>query len=313
MLDSTTNQEAGASTAAVHSELFDTPSGPVELRVAATGHRYVWPRPTAEELAEIYGEDYYASDKPAYFEKTERELEYWDGVWDLRRQILEDALPVATRPRRILDVGCAGGFLLDTFRRGGWEVSGVEPSRRAVEYARERFGLDLFCGPLEEYQPEEKVDAIHASQVLEHVLDPVAFAERMSELLNPGGVVFIESPNEFNPLQTAVAECLDKSAWWIVPRHHLNYFDYDSLSGVLAQAGLVEVERLATFPVELLALMGKDYVGASEVGREVHQMRMDFEGHMLGSGHGEDLRTMYRQLAAAGMGRTACIVARKES
>lgn len=293
------------------SMLLETGQGPVELRTAPTGHRYVWPRPSAAELEELYGEDYYASDKPAYFEKTERELDYWNAVWDLRREVLEDALP-GPGPHTLLDVGCAGGFLLERFRQGGWQVRGIEPSRRAVAFARERFGLELFQGPLERYEAAQPVDAIHASQVLEHVLDPLDFARRMASLLRPGGVVFIESPNEFNPLQRTVAEELSKEPWWIVPRHHLNYVDFDSLSALLREAGLVEVERLATFPMEMFALMGLDYVGRPETGREVHSMRMGFEQNMLRA-HADDLRGLYRALAAAGMGRTACIVARKES
>jgi len=294
----------------MHELTVQTAAGPVALRSASTGHRYVWPRPAPEELDALYGEDYYASDKPAYFEKTERELGYWDGVWTLRRRVLEEAL--GEGPHAILDVGCAGGFLLDAFRRAGWRVRGVEPSRRAVAYARERFGLDLFCGPLERYPAGEPVDAIHASQLLEHVLDPADFAARMAALLRPGGVVFVEVPNEFNVLQTVLAGRLDKPPWWVVPRHHLNYFDFESLARLLAGAGLVEVERLATFPMELFALMGRDYVGSPEVGAEVHRMRMDFERHMFESGEHEALRRLYRSLAAAGMGRTACVVARKE-
>ena len=56
---------------------------------------------------------------------------------------------------RYLDVGCGGGFLLDHFRNHGWTVSGIEPSPVAVEFASERFGIDVFCGELLDYQPPE--------------------------------------------------------------------------------------------------------------------------------------------------------------
>ncbi|MFT5048765.1 MAG: 2-polyprenyl-3-methyl-5-hydroxy-6-metoxy-1,4-benzoquinol methylase [Chlamydiales bacterium] len=289
--------------------IFETEAGPVALRRSPEGVLYTWPRPSAADQAALYGEDYYASDKPAYFEKTERELEYWNAVWDMRRHVLEAELPAGQHS--ILDVGCAGGFLLDRFAQADWTVHGVEPSRRAVEFARERFSLDLFCGPIEDYQAAAPVDAIHASQVLEHLLDPEACLRKMAGLLAPGGLVFLEVPNEFNPLQTALAEELEKPPWWIVPRHHLNYFNFDSLARICESAGLREVTRLGTFPVEMLALMGKDYVGDPIVGAEVHKMRMTFESHLLGSGREDVLIEMQRGFAAQGLGRTACLVARK--
>src|SRR3954466_6312805 len=42
---------------------------------------------------------------------------------------------------RLLDVGCGHGLLLDEARRAGWEVLGLELSRRAASHARERLGL----------------------------------------------------------------------------------------------------------------------------------------------------------------------------
>ncbi|MFT4537975.1 MAG: 2-polyprenyl-3-methyl-5-hydroxy-6-metoxy-1,4-benzoquinol methylase [Planctomycetota bacterium] len=288
---------------------FETPSGPAELRRAEQGYLFAWPQPTAEQLAKMYGEDYYASDKPAYFEKTERELDYWNAVWDMRRQILEQHLPQGQRS--ILDVGCAGGFLLDRFRQGGWQVHGVEPSKRAVAFAKDRYDLDLFCGPVEDYTQNQSVSAIHASQVLEHLLDPKACLEKMVDLLAPGGLVFLEVPNEFNALQGAVVEQLDKQAWWIAPKHHLNYFDHDSLAQLCESCGLTEVMRLGSFPMEMLALMGMDYIGCRQTGTDAHSMRMQFEMNLVQSGRQDVLIGMQQSFAAQGLGRTACLVARK--
>ena len=42
---------------------------------------------------------------------------------------------------------------------------------------------------------------VHCAQVLEHVLEPEACVARIAELVAPGGVAFIEIPNDFNALQ----------------------------------------------------------------------------------------------------------------
>lgn len=295
--------------------------GPVELRRAADGFWQVWPRPTPEALRTLYRDAFYQQDKTSYLDDRERERDYWDAIWSMRRGLIEAALP-ATR-RSLLDVGCSGGFLLDHFRATGWSAHGIEPSPHAAAWARTRFGLDVFCGELLEISPEaapaatrdvlsgEGFDAIHCAQVLEHVLEPERCVARIASLLAPGGIAYIEVPNDFNVLQRTARSRLGKNEWWVAPDHHLNYFDYDSLSRLLARHGLVEIDRLASFPIEMFLLMGDDYVGHPEVGAASHGRRMAFERSLIEAGRIDTLAELYRALARAGIGRTSAILARK--
>jgi hypothetical protein len=111
--------------------------------------------------------------------------------------------------------------------------------------------------------------------------------------------------------QETARKKLGKSAWWVAPDHHLNYFDYTSLAGLLARHGLVEIDRVASFPMEMFLLMGDDYVGHPEIGKACHKRRMNFERSLIESGHEAQLATLYRSLAQAGMGRTCGILAQK--
>ena len=294
--------------------------GPVELRRAAGGYLQGWPRPTPESQRELYGEKFYEEDKSTYLDDVTRDRAYWDAIWSIRRGMIEAALPASRR--RILDVGSSGGFLLDHFQQHGWQGIGIEPSHHAARHARERFALDVFCGELLAYPPRSgrvggpqsepgSFDAVHCAQVLEHVLEPEACVVRIADLLAPGGVAFIEVPNDFNVLQETARAKLGKSAWWVAPDHHLNYFDADSLGGLLARHGLVEVDRVASFPIEMFLLMGDDYVGHPEVGSACHGRRMAFERTLIEAGRTEELATLYRALAQAKLGRTCGILARK--
>ncbi len=294
---------------------IDGLSGPVELRRAAGGHLEVWPRPTPESQSELYGSRFYEEDKTSYLADVERDRDYWDAIWTMRRRSMEQALPETGR--RVLDVGSSGGFLLDHFQQHGWQGFGIEPSRHAARWAREHFGLEVFCGELLDFPGEGDAgtascfDAIHCAQVLEHVLEPEACVERMASLLVPGGVAYVEVPNDFNVLQETARECLGKSAWWVAPDHHLNYFDYDSLAGLLARHGLIEIDRVASFPIEMFLLMGEDYIGNPEVGSACHARRMRFERSLLEAGRVGDLQRLYRAFAQASIGRTCGILARK--
>ena len=303
---------------------IDGLSGPVELRRAAGGYLEVWPRPTPESQSELYGSRFYEQDKSSYLADVERDRDYWDAIWTMRRRSIEQALP-ADCPRRLLDVGSSGGFLLDHFQQHGWQTFGIEPSRHAAQWAREHFGLEVFCGELLDFPvagegegqggadaaPAPRFDAIHCAQVLEHVLEPEACVERIASLLVTGGVAYVEVPNDFNVFQQTARERLGKSAWWVAPDHHLNYFDYDSLAGLLARHGLVELDRVASFPIEMFLLMGEDYIGNPEVGAACHARRMRFEHSMIDAGRLDDLQRLYRSFAQASVGRTCGILARK--
>lgn len=301
---------------------LEGPTGAIELRRAPGGHLEVWPRPNAERQRALYAEKFYEEDKATYLDDVSRDRAYWDAIWSIRRRMLELLVPTpAAGARRILDVGASGGFLLDHFQQHGWTGLGIEPSRSAARHARERFGLEIFCGELLDFGLEtdrdwredggEPFDAIHCAQVLEHVLDPEACVARIAALLRPGGVVFIEVPNDFNVLQETARTLLAKPAWWVAPDHHLNYFDAQSLATLLARHGLLEVDRVASFPIEMFLLMGDDYVGQPAVGRACHERRMRFERALIEAGRSDELAELYRALARAGLGRTVGLLARK--
>ena len=50
------------------------------------------------------------------------------------------------------------------------------------------------------------------------------------EITEQKGLICVTSPNDFNPLQKMAVENLSKDYWWVVPDHHVNYFDSKSLN-----------------------------------------------------------------------------------
>lgn len=273
------------------------------------GYYRVWPTPDVETLQKLYSHEYYVTDKPAYLEKTAREMDYWRAIWSLR---LESMAALLGGPGRLLDVGASGGFFLHHAESLGWDTAGVEPSIQSAAYAAEHFGLTLFNGYLEDWSGDgDAFDAIHMSLVLEHVRDPRAFLEKALSHLKPGGLIWVETPNDFNTLQEAITTQMEKPQWWVVPEHHLNYFNYQSLSRLLTSLGARERDRMGSFPMEMFPLMGLDYVGDDAAGARAHGYRMTFEKRIL-SHDSSILANLYRALAAAGLGRTCNILAEKE-
>lgn len=96
----------------------------------------------------------------------------------------------------ILDVGSGPGVFLDLVKRAGWEGMGIELNRRAAAASRERYGIEVREGTIESVEfPRASFDVVTLWDILEHVSDPRRMLERARELLKPGGLLAIETPN----------------------------------------------------------------------------------------------------------------------
>ena len=97
---------------------------------------------------------------------------------------------------RLLDVGTSCGSFLVAARDRNWRVEGIEPSTQAVTVAREN-NLDVFHGTLQEYEEDAQFGAITFINVLEHSAKPWLEVRRATELIRPGGLLYIRFPNGF--------------------------------------------------------------------------------------------------------------------
>jgi 2-polyprenyl-3-methyl-5-hydroxy-6-metoxy-1,4-benzoquinol methylase len=135
-------------------------------------------------------------------------------------------------PPSVLDVGCGVGLLLDEARRLGWRAQGVELSDWGVHRAR-HVGLEVFQGTIEEagFAPGS-FDAVFMIDVLEHLADPVRTLARVSQVLRPGGVLCLVTPNA----ASAAARVLG-SRWWGMLPGHVVLFPHRRLCELLAIMG----------------------------------------------------------------------------
>jgi SAM-dependent methyltransferase len=274
------------------------------------GFKHIISIPTVEELENIYQHDYYKQEKPLYLERYREDLDWWNMVYAQRYEILEQHLPV--KQRRLLDIGSGPGFFLLNGQQRGWQVKGIEPSVQAAEHSR-GLKLDVEHGFYSEQTAPElgAFDAINMSLVLEHIPDPAQLLKLIHNQLNDNGMICIIVPNDFNLFQLVLRDHLDFKPWWVAPPHHINYFDFNSLSSLVARCGFEVVHKESTFPIDMFLLMGDNYIGSDEVGRACHSKRMNFEKAMSQSGSGGVLTGLYSAFAQQGIGREVVIYAKK--
>lgn len=297
----------------VHSgPVLDDVNGYQVIECVACGFRHITPIPSPEELEPAYRDQYYSVEKPLYIERFREDLDWWNLVYGERYDTLEALL--APERRNILDVGAGPGFFLLHGVERGWQATGVEPATAAAAHCRsigvtviERFFTDDLVPELGTF------DAVHMSEVLEHIPDPKAMLQRVHRVLSPGGIISIAIPNDYNPFQDALRREYGYEPWWVAPPHHINYFDFDSIEGLLKTSGFAPVLRESTFPIDMFLLMGDNYVGNDSLGRACHQRRKQFEQGLTRAGLGELKRRLYRELASLGIGRECVIFARRTS
>jgi 2-polyprenyl-3-methyl-5-hydroxy-6-metoxy-1,4-benzoquinol methylase len=188
--------------------------------------------PTADELAIIYSgaADYHR-------DLTDPRSEAYAALSRTADQHL-DILKKYARNGRLLDVGCSTGLFLDRAARAGHEVEGVEFSSESAAFARSQFGLTVSEGDVRA-SPAGPWDIVTMFDVIEHVPDPSGDMRSVADLLAPGGLFLLSTPDIdglFPRLSYLLAERLD---YWPHPEppHHLTQFSKRTLAAMLERNG----------------------------------------------------------------------------
>jgi 2-polyprenyl-3-methyl-5-hydroxy-6-metoxy-1,4-benzoquinol methylase len=200
------------------------------------------------ELSKALHTDAYDGARSGYFAKVDTKMRRSRHRLRLLRKYVSG--------RRFLDVGCSGGFMVEAAREAGYEATGLDIDVVSIDYAREHFPeIALFNRTVEEFRAlySGKFDLIYCSEVIEHVPQPRPFMSAIAELLAPGGILFITTP--------------DISHWrvpkdirtWIgfAPPAHCVYFTPDSLIRLIEDVGLRLIRRRWAFKPGIKLICGK--------------------------------------------------------
>jgi SAM-dependent methyltransferase len=119
---------------------------------------------------------------------------------------------------RLLDVGCGHGLLLDEARRRGYSAEGLELSLHASSHARDALGLTVHALTLDDLvaDPEPpRYAVIVLADVIEHLDDPLRAIDNCMELLEPGGVLCLVTPDP----GSRTARVAGAGWWGYLPAH----------------------------------------------------------------------------------------------
>ncbi len=122
----------------------------------------------------------------------------------------------------ILEVGCFDGYILYHLQKDGFAVTGCDPSEGAE--IGEKYGVNIMRKffEIKEFQENRLTyDIVISRHFVEHVNDPKEFIKDLREIVNPGGLLILETPN--------VEFYLERGLLDVFSFQHLHVFSVDSL------------------------------------------------------------------------------------
>lgn len=174
-----------------------------------------------------------------YAGKSKPEL--YHPLTDISYEKVLDILLKHAPGRSILDVACGIGGFVDAASRRGWTIQGIELAEGAVAIAR-KFNLnvqnvDFFSDSI----LAGSRDIVTMFEVIEHLPNPGAFLRRAEEVVRPGGLIYLTTPN-FNSLERRVVG----SQWHNIHLAHITYFTPNTIIGAVRRHTNLELLKIET-------------------------------------------------------------------
>ena len=119
-----------------------------------------------------------------------------ENYWFQRHLAVYEWIAERAHGRRIVDLACGEGYGSAVLGRTAASVVGVDANPEAFEHARLKYtgGTVRFERDMVETWTGD-VDCVVFLQTIEHVQDPGAVLDRLRELVGPGGVAYVSTPN----------------------------------------------------------------------------------------------------------------------
>lgn len=166
----------------------------------------------------------------------QQESNQFKNIFQRRVKIIDS---LHLKAGKVLEIGSSTGLLLSLLKEKGWDVTGVEISPEAAEYAEKR-GVKTLQTSFEKLDlPSGSFDMVIINHTLEHLQEPDQVLRKIHGLLKEGGVLLVDVPN-FGSFSAKVF----KTQWFaLLPGEHLWHFTFPALSKLLQSSGFKVLRR----------------------------------------------------------------------
>jgi 2-polyprenyl-3-methyl-5-hydroxy-6-metoxy-1,4-benzoquinol methylase len=204
------------------------------------------PQPSFEEVKKYYSDEYFEKRTDRgydnyYSEKIKTEIE---RVFQLNLNELsffewESSLG---KNKNALDIGCAAGYFVNFLKNRGWNSKGIEIASGPIQYAREKWKLEIIEKDFLEWDKEanEKFDLITLWASIEHLHHPSETLSKISKHLKPKGRMIVST------CRYGILAKMKGVHWRFmnVPEH-LYYYSFSGLKKSISNTGLRYISSLS--------------------------------------------------------------------
>lgn len=142
---------------------------------------------------------------------------------------------IVGKNKKILEVGCGFGELINYSTQHGLNYTAIEPSVYRSKLLQ-NLGLSVFTKTVEQFIEDcsDKYDIVIMDNVLEHVPEPKKILESLKQLMSDNSNLVIIVPN-LNDIRSKIILKWGKKQW--SPIGHVNYFTRKTLVAMLNKSG----------------------------------------------------------------------------
>ena len=159
-------------------------------------------------------------------------------------------------PRRAFDLGCGNGATCKMLTGMGFETIGVDTSESGICQAKLNGNTAHIGSAYDDLAGlYGQFSLVVSLEVVEHVMEPRAFAKTLMSLLAPGGIGFISTPyhSYLKNLALAASGRMDKHFTALWDGGHIKFFSVATLRTLLHEAGATDIEFLRVGRIPILA------------------------------------------------------------
>jgi SAM-dependent methyltransferase len=192
------------------------------------GFEQIDPKPTIDQLRQIYSAAYFG--KAKYDDARALAREYRRRRALMRRTGIRPGM-------RLLEIGCGVADFLEPLA-AEHDVAGIDISTAAIDQAKTRcphLADRLEATPIEAFEPAgDGYDAVLMWDVIEHLWNGPSMLATIAHWLRPGGRLVLSTPD----VRAVTARLMGRKWPFMTPPEHLCFFGAKSVRLAGEQAGL---------------------------------------------------------------------------
>ena len=163
-------------------------------------------------------------DGDSFFYEQLQNFPWYYMNWKWEHEVVKNSL---NKNDKILEIGSAQGAFIETLKKEGFQITGLELNAKAVAIAKSK-GLTVYDETIQKhaFNNKEAYDVVCSFQVMEHIADIKSVIDASIAVLKKKGKLIISVSNNNSFIKNSPNSILN------MPPHHMCLWDEFSLTNI---------------------------------------------------------------------------------